>query len=68
MSLALNEFYTTSADPEEVFQEVRHTLSLHPELLNASPEQLACVLSLKAAVFDIAAALEALSHEGEVLA
>ena len=62
------QFYTTNAESEEVIQEVRHTLSLHPELLSASSEQLASFVSLKPAVPEIEAALEALRVEAEVLA
>ena len=68
MTFAPNQFYTTNAEPGEVFQAVRHILSLHPEFLDASPEQLASILNLSPAIFEIEVALEALRHEGEVLA
>ena len=68
MRSAPTPFYATSTEPEEVLQEVRHALSLHPGLLDAPPEQLASVLNLKPAVFEIEAALEALAVEGEVAA
>ncbi len=68
MASTPTQFYTTNAEPERVFQEVRHTLALHPELLEAPPEQLAGFMNLKSAIFEIEAALEALVVEGEVLA
>jgi hypothetical protein len=62
-------FYTTSTEPEQVFQEVRYTLALHPELLDASPEQLAGFIKPMPAVFEIEAMVEALRDgDGELLA
>ncbi len=59
-------FYTTNT--ERVFQEVRHTLSLHPELLDAPFEQLASFMNPKPSVFEIEAAIQALrGDDGEVL-
>ena len=61
------QFYTTNV--EQVFQEVRYVLALHPELLNAPPEQLASFVNLKSAVFEIEMALEALRLDsGEIAA
>lgn len=69
MTFAPKPFYTTSAEPEEAFQEVRRTLALHPELLGASPEQVTNFLSLKPATFEIEAMLEALRLDsGDVAA
>ncbi len=67
--IAPTRSYTTNGELEEVSQEVRHALALHPELLHAPPEQLASVMNLKTAVFEVEAALEALRVEdGELLA
>ena len=62
------QFYTSSTEPERVFQEVRHVLTLHPELLGTPPEKLVSVMNLKPTTFEVEAALEALVVEGEVLA
>lgn len=65
----MHRFYTTNADPEQVFQEVRHTLDLHRELLDATPEQVASFVKLKTTIFEVEMALEALRLDsGEVAA
>jgi hypothetical protein len=66
MSFAPAQFYKTNADPEEVFQEFRHPLSLHPELFSSS-EQLVSILNLKPTIFEIEVALEALAIKGKAL-
>jgi hypothetical protein len=68
MTFAPTQFYTTNTEPVRVFQAVRDTLFLHPDLLDASPDQLASCLGLKPAAFEVEVALEALAVEGTVLA
>jgi hypothetical protein len=73
MTLALNEFYTTSAEPE-VLPALRELLSQYPAMKRSGAETLSRALfvlrflSHRPDGFAVESALEALYVEGEVLA